>query len=71
MLFSTRPSQAQVAQHLVWVLVKGVRISYHNKETILCTIDPDYCNLNKLLNKTSVVCTTLKKAYCSSSAACC
>ena len=31
-----------------WVLVKGFNLSYHNKETILFTIDPHYGNLNKL-----------------------
>ena len=35
----------------LWVLVKGLNLSYHNKETILFTIDP-YCgNLNKPLNR--------------------
>ena len=30
-----------------WVLVKGFNVSYHNKETVLCTIDPySYGNLN-------------------------
>ena len=31
-----------------WVLVRGFNLSYHNKETILSTIDPYYCSLNKL-----------------------
>ena len=30
---------------LVRVLVKGLNLSYHNKETILFTIDPEYGNL--------------------------
>ena len=29
-----------------WVLVKEFNLSYHNKETILFTIDPQYGNLN-------------------------
>ena len=28
-----------------WVLVEEFNLSYHNKETILCTIDPYYGNL--------------------------
>ena len=31
-----------------WVPVRGFRLSYHNKETILLTIDPCYGNLNKI-----------------------
>ena len=29
-----------------WGLVKGLNLSYYNKETILFTIDPYYGNLN-------------------------
>ena len=34
--------------HRCWagLLLKDLLSSYHNKETILFTIDPDYCNLN-------------------------
>ena len=31
-----------------WVLVKEVKISYHNKETMLSTIDPYYGNLSEV-----------------------
>ena len=31
-----------------WVPVRGFSLSYHNKETILLTIDPCYGNLNKI-----------------------
>ena len=31
-----------------WVLVKGVYLSYHNKETIVSTIDPHNGNLNTI-----------------------
>ena len=32
---------------LIWILVKGFKLSYDNKETILFTIDPYYGNLNE------------------------
>ena len=42
------------------VLVKRFILSYHNKETILFTIDPGYGNLNiKSLNKNPAYSTTL------------
>ena len=31
---------------LSWVLVKGLNLSYHNKETIFFTTDPYYGNFN-------------------------
>ena len=31
---------------LDWVLVKGFSLSYHNKETMLFTLDPHYGTLN-------------------------
>ena len=34
---------------LVWVLVRGFNFSYHNKETIVFSIDPYYGNLSKIL----------------------
>ena len=34
-----------------WVLVKGINLSYQNKETILFTMDPYYGSLKKTFNK--------------------
>ena len=42
-------------QTLNWVLVRGFNLSCHNKETMLCTIDPQYGNLKKSLNKNPVI----------------
>ena len=39
---------------LYWVLVRGFNLSYHNKDTILFTVDPHYGNLNKILNRNPV-----------------
>ena len=33
------------SSHTFWVLVKGLKLSYHNEETILLTTDPCYGNL--------------------------
>ena len=38
--------RSRSCSRLVWVLVKGFSLSYHNKETILFTIDPHYGSLN-------------------------
>ena len=44
------PPPPRASRHLRpgmhWVLAKGFNLSYHNKETILLTIDPYYGNLN-------------------------
>ena len=37
--------RVSLAVLLNWVLVKGITLSYHNKETILSTIGPYYGNL--------------------------
>ena len=37
------------ATAVYWVLVKGFNLSYHDKETILFTIDPYYGNLRQIL----------------------
>ena len=31
------------------LVARGLNLSYHNKETILCTIDPDYGNLKSFI----------------------
>ena len=47
----------------LWALVKGTHsLSYHNNETILPTIDPYYGNLNKVLNKNTVLAEFLQAA---------
>ena len=33
-------------RQMILGLVKGINLSYHNKETVLFTIDPYYGNLN-------------------------
>ena len=38
---------AGTKQDKSWVLVKGFNLNYHNKETVLFTIDPHYDNLNQ------------------------
>ena len=40
---------------LLWVLVQGFNVSYHNEETILFTIDPYYGNLTSIPNKNPVL----------------
>ena len=43
------------ALHASWVLVKECSLlSYHNKETMLFTIDPYYGNRTQLLTRTPV-----------------
>ena len=40
------PSEGRRRFRAYWALVKGLKLSYHNKETICCTMDPYYGNLN-------------------------
>ena len=43
-----KASQTLVSGALNWVLVRGLYISSHNKETILFTKDPHYGNITKI-----------------------
>ena len=47
LIFLISKSLAGKKTDIGWALVKGFHLSYHNKETIVFTIDPQYGNLNK------------------------